>query len=447
MTTLTQKVLEFFRLVPATVADAKKNEAVLNGGVVTLRNTGPVDRRQAIENSREMVASDPRLERGIHRFATDLAKPGCKVRVKNNQRAQYIADELFQRLKIVEGLQERIFKTLRDGDLFERIYIDEGRKITSILDFPTLYIRPTNSGSFEYIQAYSAKVIATFPAWEMTHAKYGNWPDTLYGKPLIANSKPALDRGQSGEDDMFVKRATTAGVRYKHTLPNASEADIQAYKEANKDVLSGASLAVADIVTNREVDIEAIQAAEPNGKIDDVKHHIQTALTSLPVPPELVNVPTGDSAEVLKLKLESYNNLVESLIDTWVVPSFITPLLERAWLLQGIDPDSLDYRVLWQYQAILNPADMGKLADAMLRFRAAGFSPDIIAQMTVRYISGVTVDELAQAIEKMAVSQNDTNPDAQLDATAGNNQRSTKAPKTGPKGGNQNVQAKPSQNT
>jgi hypothetical protein len=453
------KLADWFKQLPALLRDKEKIEATTTGFTLQgKRRVQSATRRESILQAREMVANDPRLRQALQKYAGDLTKAGFIVDVSNNQRAQKVADKLFKDLHIVPNLKERIFKTLRDGELYERIYVVD-REIQAIQEFPATQMIPNLDGTFEFVQQYSREVITKFQPWEMIYSKWGSSPDTPFGVSILDGTNPFYERAAEGEDDLFVKRKTTAGVRYLHTIKGGSPTDVELYKTVNREVLSNASaLAVADIVTNHEVDMKAVQALEPNGRIEDVKHHIASMLAGTPVPSDTIGVPTGMSAEVLKVVLEQYSNGVEALTETWVVDSFIRPLLERAWLLAGIPLERVDYKIYWQYQAILSPTEMGKLADAMLRFSAAGFAPSLIAKMAVRYIPGTTVKELEEAIKDMNDKSKDdqkvdpnapddqASPEDQIDKTA-DGPRSVKSPKAGPEGGDQNVQAKTTQDS
>lgn len=338
------------------------------------------DRHETIQACRAMYAEDGRAEEILHTLARDATSSGFTVAVTDNPQAQEVADALIKRTGLTAGLLADYTKmAARDGDLLIELGIDDrAMHIVSLSRKPTLeMIRlsdefdrfPDPRKAYAWTDRSHARrgkagpKAIYFPAFAIVHGRWNHDSDSRYGRPEFASSQRAYKRVVEGELDVAIRRKTRAGVRYVHSLPDASPTDIEAYKEVNQEALQKPFAAVADyFISGGTISLLAGDADLAN--IGDVEHHIQTWSAASPVPLELLAYGANLNRDVLSDKRAQYE---QTLSDTrnWITDQIIRPILERQWLLAGILPDALDYQITWTVAHELTADDLLKLVEAM----------------------------------------------------------------------------------
>ena len=104
------------------------------------------DRRSKVRACREMYANDPRGEAVIATLARDIVRGGFAVEVTDapsgqGDRAEQIADDLTKRLDLAQRLDDWVRLTLRDGDSFLELTVDESLNISQVTRKPMLEVR------------------------------------------------------------------------------------------------------------------------------------------------------------------------------------------------------------------------------------------------------------------------------------------------------------------
>lgn len=390
--------------------------------------TAETDRGRMVEACRQMYNQDPRARKMIRTLARDLIKGGFTIKCQD-KRAAEVAQALYKRLDLDKHLDDWARLTARDGDSFLEVVINEQMEIVDISRKPTLQMRRSSDvydrfpdprkafwmGSQLHIGIDPPKDAVWFAEWQMIHARWEHDEGARYGTPMLASGIGAWRKASEGELDVAVRRKTRASMRYLHVLENASEAEIERYKEKNKAALS-ASAAVADFFSNRPGSISVIQGDARLSEIDDVRHHIQTWMASGEMPMELLVYGEELNRDVLNKKLEEYQETLEQL-RVWVVSELVKPLLERQWLLAGILPEGLDYDITWKAQAAVTPREILDVADAAMRLRLLGFPEDLVWNVLARYLPGIDSEMISQAVQ--ARIGNDADDAGRLDAILG----------------------------
>jgi hypothetical protein len=377
---------------------------------VAQKFSAETERARVVEACRLMYSQDPRARKMLRTLARDMTKGGFTVKCREERAAQ-VAQALYKRLDLDKVLDDWVRLTARDGDSFLEVVINERLEIVDISRKPTLRVRrnsnamdrfddPTKGywmGSQLHIGAEPPKDAVWFADWQMIHARWEHDEGSRYGTPMLASGISAWRKVNEGELDVAVRRKTRASMRYLHVLENASEAEIERYKEKNKSALS-ASAAVADFFSNRPGSISVIQGDARLNEIEDVRHHIQTWMASGEMPMELLVYGEELNRDVLNKKLDEYRETLEQL-RVWVVSELIRPLLERQWLLAGILPEGLDYDITWKAQAAVTPREILDVADAAMRLRLLGFPEEMVWNVLSRFLPGIDSEMISQAIQ------------------------------------------------
>lgn len=371
------------------------------------------ERKAIVLACRKMYYEDARARKMHKVLARDMVKGGYTLRVKNNDAAQKIADDLYRRLRLDQTLDDWVRLTARDGDSFLELVIDDQLQIVAVSRKPTLLMRRNSDLSDRFSDPQRAYWMTPgsmwagdeerippeatiFADWRMIHARWEHDEGQRYGWPMLASGIAAHRRVDEGELDMAVRRKTRASLRYLHVMEGATADEIEAYKRANKAALSSDS-AVADFFSNRAGSLTAIQGDATLGEINDVMHQVKTWMASGDVPSELVAYGEELNRDVLGEKQAAYRENLEQLRE-WVTAELVLPLLERQWLLAGIYPPGLEYDLVWKAQSAVSAREILDVIDAAMRMRLMGLPDALIWQVLARFLPGVNADLLNQTV-------------------------------------------------
>ena len=214
----------------------------------------------------------------------------------------------------------------------------------------------------------------------------------------MASARGAWKRIREGEIDVAVRRKTRAGIKYVHKLKGATEADIERYKERNKAALGDKFAAAADFFMNDEGGIDVVQGDGNLSEIEDIRHHIHTWFLASPVPMSVLGYGQDINYSVVEHQKQQYDETLEE-VRKWVAEQFVKPLLELAWLLAGILPETLDFEIKWPTKKVLAVADLKAIADSMLALQAAGVPQATVAKLVARFLPGIEPEEILELTE------------------------------------------------
>ncbi len=279
-----------------------------------------------IEEARGMYADDPRCDGVISTLARDAAKNGWALRIEGPraEEANDLAAELTDLLQLSNRIDDWARLTLRDGDTFLEVATNAQGKIVQVSRKPTLemhrwtddfdqWLDPGKAffWSDQYFGGQPPASAVYFAEWQIVHARYKRDEGSRYGRPLFASARKSYKRMSEGELDIAIRRKTRAGMKYVHSLEDASDGEIEAYKVRNRDVLTDPFAAVADFFSSKRTQIQAIQGDARLAEIDDVLHHIDTWATASPVPLELIGYGRNINRDVLEQKKEQYDDSIQ----------------------------------------------------------------------------------------------------------------------------------------
>lgn len=379
------------------------------------------DRRGRIAECRDMVAEDPRAKQSVATLSRDATKGGFTVQVTGARaaQAQAAADALVARLDLFTRLDDWARLTLRDGDTFLELGVAANGEIVQVTRKPTL---ETYRFSDDYDRFYDPAAAfywtdrptytdvppadATwFAEWQIVHARWDRDEGSRYGNPLFASARSAYKRMRQGELDIAVRRKTRSGMRYVHVLEDASPAEIEAYKVANKPALDDPFAAVADLFQNKRGGLQAVQGDAHLSEIEDVLHHVDTFGMASPVPLELIGYGRNLNRDVLQQKKEQYDETLGS-VRGWLVSEFVRPLLERQWLLLGIWPDALTWDVQWKAKKEPAPAELAQMGQFIASLKAMGLLTDAtLLRLLATRLPDFDVDAEIEAMQAEAAAQ------------------------------------------
>lgn len=398
-------------------------------------------RHDMVARCREMAATDPRAEGVLRTLARDVVKDGFTVTVTAGPRAeeaQQVADALVTRLELNKKLYSWIFANARDGDQFTELGVSADLEIVEVTCKPPLQMTrlsdefdrfPDPSRAFAWSDrmltalGQTADSTVYFPLFLMVHSRWEHDAGDRYGTPEFASAIPAWKKVKEGEIDVAIRRRVRAGVRYVHRIPDATEAELEAYKEANQESFDQPYAAISDFFMNFvDGGIDALAGDAHLEEIGDVEHHIQTWSAGSSVPLELLAYGANLNRDVLEDKRAQYEETLGHIRE-WAADELVRPILERQWLLAGILPESHQYTIGWSTQQSLTPAELLALAETITALKAAGLTKAAVWALVQPYLPvGADFDTFFDAEPPPPPA-----PDVPPDLAAGSNDNSLAA--------------------
>lgn len=372
------------------------------------------DRSSIVKLARRMAKDDPRADAALNAVARDVTRGGFKVQVPQQPsaaRARQIANDLIDRLNLTQTTDDVVRETLRDGDGFYELAIDADGFIQSVTRKPTLEMRRLSDLQDRFSDPEKAfcwndevfmllglppRDAVFFAEYQIVHARWAHDAGERYGQPLFTSGRQSWLYASEGEKDMAVRRKIRAGMRYIHNLKGASEGQIAAYRERNKDALTNPDVATADFFANADsTTIDAVQGDAHLSEIDDVEHMVATAFFNSPVPMELLGYGENLNRDVLQEKQDHYDDVLDG-IAAWLDDQFLIPLLERQWMLQGIWPASLRYTIVRPSRTPITALLLQNAGTAAKGLQEAGIPDRIVYELLAQIVPGMDVDRIME---------------------------------------------------
>jgi len=423
MATLRQRVSAFFNPPQQQAQTTQDDPRVQSVTAEYEKLKADRDRMAKIKTCNLMYECDPRIEKAHRVYSQDIVKAGFLI-VTKDERAKQIAMDLQERLDMNQFLEDATRETSRDGDSFYEVVIDDNLLITELSRKPTLEMhRNTNrqdkfddpnrafwQGSSNWMNTEPPKDALWYAEWQMIHARWKHDSGQRYGKSMFSASTGAYKKVDDGELNVAVRRKMGGSQIRVHSIEGSS-ADLEKYKEDNKASF-GVLAAVTDLFTNKKGSVDVKQGDGNIDKLGDVQHHVATMMAGSDVPMELIVYGEGLNRDILGEKKDEYENNQKQGRE-WLTSQLVKPVLERQWLLQGILPSSIKYKIIWRTAKPLTPADLRDLGDGLSRLKLIGVKDEIIQLIAASYIQnveddllnmdGFSVDQFAQNLKGLSI--------------------------------------------
>jgi len=376
-----------------------------------------------VKRARTEYDEDPRASDIIDTLARDAVKNGFQLEV-NNPRAAAIIDSLRTRLKLDMRLDDWGRLTFRDGDSFLELGVTADGEIALVTRKPTLGMHRNSDSSDRFVDprlaywygdAYQLspnKETLWFADWQIIHARWHHDEGNRYGRPLLHSGRKVKKKVDEGEMDAAIRRKTRAGMRLLHYVEGDAN-DVEAYKELNKVALDDPFSAHADFFTNKPGGITSLQGDANLGNMEDILHHLDTWFLSSPVPKGILGYGRDLNRDVLDEQKEQYDESIAG-VQTWFTTEILTPLFELQWLLAGILPETLTYKITWGNKAVITPDSILKIMQAANAMKVLGIPIPVIASVVARFLPNVTPEMLIDGM----MSLNTTNEAERLNMIA-----------------------------
>ncbi len=404
--TLADRFKAFFNSAPNGVQISTPAPVVTEGDAVS-RFSLEHHRNAVIRDCRQMYKNDPRVEKMHRMYARDLVRGGFVVKA-DNPAAVEIINRLQQRLDLNQKLEDWLRLSMRDGDSFLELSIasDNSRaSIANVTRKPTLMMRRASNDADQFDDPAKAFWMGDansmsneppanaiwFAEWQMIHARWNHDEESRYGQPMMQSARQHWKYTQEGELNVAVRRKA-GGAQIRHHVVDGSAADLEKYKQDNAKAI-GKLAAVIDLFSNKAGGITVHQGDGNIDKIGDVEHQIATMFTASDVPMELVAYGKDLNRDILGEKKDEYEETLNQGRE-WATMQILKPLFEREWLLNGILPASVTYKIIWRKARTLDPQSLTALADAAMKLKILGIPDEQIKVILAVYLRDVDVEIL-----------------------------------------------------
>ena len=379
------------------------------------------DRNSIIKDCRGMYDDDPRVEKMHRMYARDLLRGGFVLKTDNTQASDIVA-ALQERLKLNQALEDWLRLSMRDGDTFLEVtpaqVSGSSFQVAGVTRKPTLQMHRNSNSADQFESAERAfwmgsemfmgmeppKDAIWFPEWKIIHARWNHDEESRYGRPMMRSARRQFKYVQDGELNVAVRRKI-GGAQLRQHVIEGSAADVEKYKEDNKLAL-GKLAAVIDFFSNKQSSLTVHQGDGNIDRIGDVQHHIATMATASDVPMELMAYGGDLNRDILGEKKDAYEETLNQGRE-WATVEIIQPLIEREWMLNGILPASVKYKIIWRKAKSLSPTDLRDLADAASRLRILGVKEETIQLILASYLRDVDLEIMnGDGMDSTAFAQN-----------------------------------------
>ena len=377
------------------------------------------DRRTLVRECMAMYRNDTRAREILRAVARDATRGGFELVVEGPRavEAKAIATDMLERVDFWKWIEPWVRLALRDGDSFLGLVADGQCDLVNVSRKPTLEMHRLSdefdtfrdpAQAFAWSDAlWGAWTVdgapppgsVTFAEWQIVHARWDYDGDGRYGSPLFAAARSPYKRLSEGELDISIRRKTRAGMKYVHSLKDASAADVEAYRLRNQAALNEPFAAVADFFSSKETTISAVQGDATLSEIEDVLHHLRTWWLASPKPMGLMGYGQDLNRDVLDEQQKEYKLALEA-ISRWITEQIVAPIVERQWLLRGILPESLTWAAEWSAVEPMSAAGLAEMGKAVAALRMTGLLTDeTLVRLVSRFLPDFDADaELAALV-------------------------------------------------
>jgi hypothetical protein len=171
------------------------------------------------------------------------------------------------------------------------------------------------------------------------------------------------------EEDLVIRRRTRAGLKLHHYGADPQEPlepdEVDEYIEMNK---STAMNVRTDFYSNGKWKIDVLKSDDGVAEIDDVKHLENALFVGLRTPKGLLGIGEETNKATLERQEVAYIRLLNEIDE--VIGEQIRHVFDLGLQLKGINPEVVDYELLWQEKTI---EDMNTKVERLILQANGGF--------------------------------------------------------------------------
>lgn len=330
------------------------------------------DRRAIVTDVHKLMLDDPRVSKAAWKYAREATRKGVIATVKvgakrgpaatRARRAQEVLNRTLKDCHITPlRLRSWAFALIKEGDLFVQRVV-AGDRVVDAKRMPAISMeRNTDSQdryfdvmkAFTQIDVQTDQAIADFAAWQIHHERWNHVDGDRYGTSAFVQLRRPARNLQLMEQAQVIRRITRAALRLLHKVGTRENPgtlkEVEDYKAANN--LSAQSkggfdpsVAMRDYFGNGATDIQSIPGDPNLEKIDDLEYFQDLFAVGTGAPKAMLGWSAKDiNRDILKDQIEQWLKEVQDLTDA--IANVVRGILDLALLLEGIDPDTVEYHL------------------------------------------------------------------------------------------------------
>ncbi len=342
--------------------------------------------RGAILDIRNMDRLDGRVKKIHLRTARAAAKGGLKLKAAADlKRLHREWDRWHRRMHLDrrEKLESDLRGFFMEGNLPLQWVYDEAGNMISCVRMPSETIVPITAcnGRFEDpAKAYrqhdlvTGRPLVDFAVFQLTMGRltpdnYDDWGSL--GRPYLDATRTVWQQLRMTEEDLVIRRRMRSPLRMSHVLEGVDTPALEEYrKSVEQDQAHGV---YRDYFMNKKGSVTAIQGDANLDQIADVGLLLDAFYAGGPAPKGLFGYPGELARDVLEDLKRDYFDELDSLQDN--TSALYGQGFRIHLLLQGMNPDNMDFEVCFAERRTDTP---NQRADLALKYQALGVSHESV---------------------------------------------------------------------
>jgi len=340
---------------------------------------------QRILDLRHMDAVDGRIKKIHTRIARTAVKGGLMIETDPRNKRVIAAWGNFQKclgLDRMQKLESDARGLVMEGNLPIQWVLNGNQQISRGVRMASETIQPLvePNGQFtdpekawRQIDLSSGREEAVFPLWQLTVVRLtpDNYDDMgAMGRPYLDANRTVWQKLIMTEEDLVIRRRQRAPLRMAHVLEGASTDDLETYRHS---VEQDQQDITTDYFLNKKGGVTAVQGDANLDQIADVSYLLDTFFAGAPAPKGLFGYVGDLNRDILEDLKRDYYEEIDALQDTQ--SEAYEEGFRLSLLLNSINPDSFDFRIIFAERRTDTP---NQRADLALKYQALGVPADMV---------------------------------------------------------------------
>ena len=330
------------------------------------------ERKQIIADCQTMYREREQNAAAIQTISSFLTMGGFTVAVKpkekklsaEEKKAQGLIDAVIAKTRLQQHIKGWMTAFPRDGGVAVEVEVGvAGIERLTKLPLQMTYQRTDKKGkkyedggdisidnAYYQVDSLNRQEICQLADWQIMWIDY-NAIQGENGTPQFISARKTHKQLSSSEDDLFVNRRMNAGRHLHHIIGTAEKPgtieSITKYKLLNDDSIKNPLRVASHYYSDESVEIKPIEGDSNIDKILDVKYQAGRYLGAGGVPCSMI--PGQEPSIIKDSSKESKNAFLARIADLneAVGEAMKKSIFDLELLLNGINPESIDYAVVW----------------------------------------------------------------------------------------------------
>ncbi len=332
------------------------------------------ERRSIITDLRRLADEEPRFSRALRKLAREAVRKGVRVTIADGPsrgpaatRYRRAKEILERTIKICDlnptKLRSWAWSLPLEGDLFVQIVVASDQVVDAKRMPSASMERNTDSQDrfFDVARAFSQIDVQTnaditqFAAWQIHHERWNHLDGERYGRSEYLPLRRPARNLQLLEQAQVIRRIVRAALRLLHKVGSKDKPglakDVEDYKAFNNLAAQSKggfdpTIAMRDYYGNGLTEVVPIPGDPNVHEIADLEYFRDAFAAGTGAPKAMLGWADKEiNRDILKDQIEQWLKEVQDLTDA--VKNVLRAILDLALLLEGIDPETVPYDLVF----------------------------------------------------------------------------------------------------